>query len=62
MKKPVITIENGKLNVDFSLSEDFDDMNMVEKYNNMQALIDMVFKDSEESCPNEAELTDVNAA
>ncbi len=51
MKKPIITIENGQMKTTFEIVEDFNDQNMAEKYNNMQALIDMTHKDDE--CPNE---------
>jgi len=51
MKKPVIVIEDGLMKTSFDLSESFNDQNMAEKYNNMQALIDMTHKDEE--CPNE---------
>jgi len=43
MSKPVITIEDGMMKADLSLCESFSDNDMVEKYNNMQALIDMVY-------------------
>ena len=56
MKKPVITISNGCLETKFDLSEPFNDSDMVEKYNNMQALIDMVFKDGEQESELEGNL------
>lgn len=55
MKKPAILIEDGCFNVEFDLSEPFNDSNMVEKYTSLQALIDMVFKDYENKLPNEEE-------
>ena len=48
MNKPVITIEDGTMRTDLSVCESFTDKDMVEKYNNMQALIDMVYQPKEQ--------------
>ena len=42
MKKPVITIEDGRLNLSITLSEDFNDTNMVEKYTKLQMIADTI--------------------
>jgi len=45
--KPLITIKDSCLIVNFDIKEEFTDLTMVEKYTNLQALIDMVYKDKE---------------
>ena len=54
MKKATIEIEDGCFNV--KLSVPFNDLNMVEKYTNLQALIDLENKSSEDEDPNEIEV------
>ena len=49
--KPVISIEDGCFVA--RLSEPFNESNMVEKYTNFQALIDLANKSSDDENPNE---------